>query len=107
MSVGDKIKFDEERQRYTVMAQDDRFAILVKPFNARKTYIYTITDLSRGERGRCNRIFGIPRDVSTAAGAQAVLAELQAGEIEVTHRRPAALSPAEIAQLRARAGAMP
>lgn len=64
-----KVKFDAERQRYTVMAANERFAILTKPFNAQKTYLYTITDLKRGVRGPCNLIFGLPCDVDTLAGA--------------------------------------
>lgn len=45
---GDKFKANNERNRYTVMAADDRFAIMTKPFAAQKTYIYTITDVQRG-----------------------------------------------------------
>lgn len=43
--VGDKVKFKSEKQRYTIMACDERFIIAQKPFNARKTYIYTLVDL--------------------------------------------------------------
>jgi hypothetical protein len=97
---GSKIKFEDERQRYTVMAQDERFAILVKPFNARRTYLYTIVDLARGVRGRCNRIFGIPHDVSTPAGAAEVLKELQDGTLEVSRRHCESLRPMETISLR-------
>ncbi|PNU05837.1 hypothetical protein [Novosphingobium guangzhouense] len=103
MSVGDKIKFDDERQRYTVVAQDERFAILVKPFNARRTYLYSIVDLNQAVRGRHNRIFGIPYDVSTPDGAAAVLAELQAGTLEVSARNYQTLTSRELEDLRASA----
>lgn len=44
MKRGDKFKADRERNRYTVMAADERFAILIKPFAAKHTYVYTIAD---------------------------------------------------------------
>lgn len=58
--VGSKIRMDGERQAYTVQAANDRFAIMTKPFNAKRTYLYTITDLDRKVRGPCNLIFGPP-----------------------------------------------
>lgn len=58
VKVGDKIKFVEEKQAYTVRARNERFIICVKPFNARKTVLYTIIDLERDVRGACNLIFG-------------------------------------------------
>ncbi len=99
MPVGDKIKFDSEVQRYTVQAFDDRFAIMTKPFNARRTYLYTITDLERGKRGACNLIFGPPCDVNTPDGANELLAEMQSGEIEVSYRNCVPLSKAEVSQI--------
>lgn len=49
--VGDKIKFKAEKQRYTIQACNERFLICTKPFNARKTFIYTLVDLKEGIRG--------------------------------------------------------
>lgn len=54
MKVGDKIKFKSEKQRYTVSACDERFIIAWKPFNARKTFIYTIVDLRDNQRSSDN-----------------------------------------------------
>jgi hypothetical protein len=99
MQVGAKIKMSGERQAYTVMASDKRFAILVKPFNARKTYLYTITDLERQVRGRCNLIFGLPCPVDSQEGAAEALALIRAGEMDVSHRRCVPLTTDEIAQL--------
>lgn len=100
MQPGDKIKFDSEVQRYTVQACDERFAIMTKPFNARKTYLYTITDIERGERGACNLIFGPPCELNSPDGASEALSMMQAGELEVSYRNCVPLSPAEISQLR-------
>ena len=50
IKVGNKIKFERQKQRYTVQACNDRFIICTKPFNARKTVLYTIIDFERNER---------------------------------------------------------
>lgn len=99
LSVGTKIRMDGERQRYTVQAANDRFAIMTKPFNARRTYLYCITDLERAVRGPCNLIFGLPCDVNSPDGAAEALAMLEAGEMEVTFRHDKDLTTAEVQQL--------
>lgn len=95
-----KIRMEGERQRYTVMAHNERFAIMTKPLNVLKTYLYTITDLKRGVRGPCNLIFGLPCDVNTPEGAAEALAMIERGEMEVSFRKCIDLHPSEIAQLR-------
>lgn len=57
--VGDKIKFKEEKQRYTVRATDGRFAICTKPFNLQKTVLYCIVDFEEQVRGTENLVFGM------------------------------------------------
>lgn len=54
VEIGSKIKFKSEKQRYTVMAHDARFVIAIKPFNLKKTYIYTIIDLKDKKRSSDN-----------------------------------------------------
>lgn len=76
---------ESEKQRYTVQAFNSRFAIMTKPFNAKKTYLYTISDLERGVRGPCNLIFGLPCHVNTAEGAKEALTLLENKEMEVTY----------------------
>lgn len=56
--VGMRIKFEEEKVSYKIMARSERYLICTKPFNARKTYLYTIVDLVEGVRGMENLIFG-------------------------------------------------
>lgn len=82
-----KVRLNGERQRYTIQACDDRFIIMTKPFNAQRTYLYTIADLERGVRGPCNLIFGLPCDVNSPAGAGEALSAMQRGEMEVSARR--------------------
>lgn len=99
MKVGDKIKMDGERIRYTVQAANDRFAIMTKPFAPKRTYIYCITDLKRGVRGPCNLIFGPPSRMDNPEGAAEALAMIERGEMEVTYRHDKDLTPAELSQL--------
>lgn len=94
-----KIKMDGEKQRYTVQSFNKRFAVMTKPFNAKKTYLYTITDLDRNVRGRCNLIFGLPCHVNTPEGAKKALEMLERGEMEVTYRTYKCLEDSEIKQL--------
>ncbi len=95
-----RVKLDGERQRYTIMAHNDRFAIMTKPFNAQRTYLYTIADLERGVRGPCNLIFGLPCDVNTLEGAAEALAKIEAGEMEVSRRRCVDMSAEEVSAVR-------
>lgn len=54
--AGDRIRFAEEKQRYTVRAvsADGRWVICTKPFNPHRTVIYTVIDFDSGVRGPDN-----------------------------------------------------
>lgn len=56
--VDDKVKFAEEKQAYTIQARGDRYIVCTKPFNARKTVLYTVIDLEYKIRGTENLVFG-------------------------------------------------
>lgn len=86
LKVGDKIKFQKEKHRYTVQAKSDRYIICTKPFNARKTYLYTIIDLERLVRGAVDLVFGLTDDVDSPEKAQECVNDLENGEYEVSHR---------------------
>jgi len=58
IKIGSRLYFEGERQGYIVQAFSDNFIICTKPFNARKTYLYTIIDLKRDIRGPDDLIFG-------------------------------------------------
>lgn len=96
---GIKVKLEAERQRYTVRARNERFVIMTKPFNAQRTYLYTIADLERGVRGACDLIFGMPCDVNTPEGASEALAMMERDEMGVSRRNCVPLLPSEIAAL--------
>jgi hypothetical protein len=55
--VGQKIKFSTEKHRYTIQACNERFLICTKPFNAKRTVLYTIVDLKESIRGSDNLVF--------------------------------------------------
>ena len=82
--VGQKIGFEGESKRYTVRACSDRFAICTKPFNAKRTVLYTIIDLEKNIRGTENLIFcmGFQSDEE----CQEALVRLISEETEVSHR---------------------
>ena len=99
-NVDDKIKCVGEKQRYTIQARDKRFVIMTKPFNARKTYLYSIVDLKRRVRGCDNLIFGSFESYNTKKGAIENLKMLQKKEMEVSYRKFKKLEPEEIEQLK-------
>ena len=57
--VGAKIWFRGEKQGYTVRASNVAFCVCTKPFNAKKTVIYTIIDWERKQRNYENLVFGM------------------------------------------------
>lgn len=104
MEIGDKIKMEGERTRYTIQAFDDRFVIATKPHF--KTYLYCLIDLKELVRGGVNRIFGMGCDVDTPEGAREALSEIEASNKRsdgdmwgVSLRSGLELKPSEIAQL--------
>jgi hypothetical protein len=84
LNVGDRVKFVSEGKPYKVCASDNRFAICIKPFNLRKTTIYTIVDFERGVRGPDNMVFG--GGYESKEDAEEALVKLQDGDIEVSYR---------------------
>jgi hypothetical protein len=82
--VGSKIKFKEEKQGYTVQASNVAFAICTKPFNAKKTVLYTVIDWNKNIRGRENLIFGMGAE--TRDQCNEMLERLTQGESEVSGR---------------------
>ena len=84
LNEGDKVKFAEEKQRYVVQASNEQFAICTKPFNLKKTVLYSVIDLKKQIRGTENLIFGMGAE--TKEDCQEMLKRLTSGEAEVSHR---------------------
>jgi hypothetical protein len=81
---GTKIKFEEEKQAYTVRASNVAFAVCTKPFNARRTVLYTIIDWHAQARGPENLVlcFGAETDEQ----CEEMLVRLTEGQTEVSFR---------------------
>jgi hypothetical protein len=73
--VGDRVRFYEERQAYTVQACGERYVVCTKPFNARKTVLYTVVDKFKQIRGPENLIFGFGAE--TREQCEEMLARLE------------------------------
>lgn len=83
-NVGDKLLFAEEKQAYTVQAMSKRFLVCTKPFNPRRTVLYTVVDLEQGVRGTENLIFCMGAE--TREQCEEMLARLDSGESAISYR---------------------
>lgn len=84
MPIGTKIKFEGEKQMYTVRASNIVFAICTKPMNALKTVLYTIIDWNEQIRGTENLVFGMGAE--TDEHCNEMLERMTQGESEISHR---------------------
>jgi hypothetical protein len=84
ISEGSKIYFASDKKPYTVKALSNRYAVCTKPFNPKKTVLYTIIDFSQQIRGRENLIFCMGFETET--DCKEALLRLESGESEVSHR---------------------
>jgi hypothetical protein len=84
IKIGLKIKFYNEKQRYTVMASSENFCILTKPFNAKKTVLYTVIDWNRQVTGTEDLIFGMGAE--TKKQCKEMLERLTKNETKVSMR---------------------
>jgi hypothetical protein len=86
-SVGDKIKFKGERQRYTVKAKSNngRFMICTKPFNIIHHVLYTIVDFKEKIRGKNNLVFNC-YDYSDQKEIDECMKDLISGNIKISYR---------------------
>ena len=85
--LGDKIKFFSEKQPYTITACNKRYIIATKPFNLKKTYMYTIIDLEENVRGPDNMIFGPGHEYDCKVDASIALNELVQGLLGISRYR--------------------
>lgn len=84
LTVGHKVKFAEEKQAYTVRASNIAFAVCTKPFNPKKTVLYTVIDWHNNIRGTENLIFC--SGAETDNECKEMLERLTQGESEISHR---------------------
>jgi hypothetical protein len=84
---GDKVRFVEERQAYTIQARSKRYLVCTKPFNPKRTVLYTVVDLEKAIRGTENLIFGAGAE--TVELCEEMIARLEGHtewRTEISHR---------------------
>jgi hypothetical protein len=84
LQPGNRVFFKNEKRPYKVMATDSRFAILTKPFNLKKTYLYTILDFKLGIRGSDN--YRCKFDYQKESECLEAINELHSGKLEISRR---------------------
>lgn len=87
-SVGDKIKFVEERRRYTVQAvsASGRYLACTYPFMPKGTVVYTVVDLEQQLRGVDDSI-GNSLGYETTEDCEHALDLFERGEFGFSYRR--------------------
>lgn len=88
VKVGDVLLFASEKRGYTCQARDARFLVCTKPFNPRRTVLYTIVDIEALERGPENLVFGMGAE--TREQCEEMLARLNSADVdrtELSYRR--------------------
>jgi hypothetical protein len=100
LSVGDRLRFEEEKQAYTIQAKGDRYAVCTKPFNLKRTVLYTVVDVENQIRGTENLIFG--DGAETREECEEMLARLEGRDVnlgfttEISRRNNVPLNVQEI-----------
>ncbi|MBT8448068.1 MAG: hypothetical protein KJO69_00145 [Gammaproteobacteria bacterium] len=84
VEVGARIRFAEEKQAYTVQASGKRYKVCTKPFNLKKTVLYTVVDMVEKVRGTENLIFCAGAE--TKEQCNEMLERLESGETAVSFR---------------------
>lgn len=83
--VGDKIKFKSEKCKYKIVGLTDRYLVCIKPFNLKHTYLYTIVDLVKKERGPDHWLMG-KYDLRDPKSVQECLSDLKTGICQISNR---------------------
>jgi hypothetical protein len=89
VEVGTHIRFSGEKQKYTVQSSNRFYSICTKPFNARKTVIYTVIDWYNQIRGTENLIFGMGAE--SKKSCEEMLDRLTNAESDISSRNWTAL----------------
>lgn len=84
VEVDSKLKFAEEKQRYTIQASNRFYSVCTKPFNLKKTVLYTIVDWRNSIRGTENLIFGFGAE--TREQCEEMLNRITNAESDISHR---------------------
>jgi len=81
---GMRIWFEGESKPYRVRAFNESFIICTKPFNPKRTVLYTVVDRRNKIRGTENLVFGFGAE--TDDQCEEMLQRVSTGETEISHR---------------------
>lgn len=101
VEVGDQIRFDPDRPRWTVRDRDDRYIVATRqqPFAPKGDLLYTVVDLTGWQdykyngagngivRSSLNTLGGSWNIGADGAGSEKIIPALRSGEWELSHRR--------------------
>lgn len=90
------IKFQEEKKKYRIVCEDDRYMICTKPFNPQKTVLYTLVDKVEKIRSTNNLVFN-DYDYALKEDCERCLSDLNKGiddfdGVQLSHRNRIALN---------------
>lgn len=74
---GAKIEWENQKRTFKVIARNDNFIIIARPYNPKRTFEYSILDLKYMVCNRDNMIFGPKYDYSNREECEEALKELQ------------------------------
>jgi hypothetical protein len=98
IKVNDKVYFsDEPSIGYWVKACNDRYAILTRPYNPRRTVIYTIWDMKENIRSTNDYVFN-PYDYNKQEDIDLSLTELMEGKYKLSTRHQVNVLGYEVAE---------
>lgn len=90
LNVGDKVYFRGEVRPYVCQARSARYAICTKPFNPKRTVLYTILDFDTGCRASDDSVFKI-YGYDTREKCEKNLTRLLDGTLGLSKRRVATI----------------
>jgi len=85
IKVNDKVYFKSEKASYTVKAFDGRYAICTKPYNFKRTVMYTIVDFKEDIRSTNDLVFNI-YDYKVQDDINKCLRDIKSGELKLSKR---------------------
>lgn len=91
LKKGSKVFFLDEKQGMTIKAINNRYAIVTKPFNAKRTVIYSMLDFQEEIKAPNNMVFN-NYDYAKQEDIDQCLKDLEDGVIELSQRRKAPLN---------------
>jgi hypothetical protein len=84
LAVGDRVWLGGKKQPWTVRARGPRYVILTKPYNPKRSTLYTVIDLELGIRGTDDYVGSLGYE--TPEQIDASMALFDSGEAEISTR---------------------